>query len=182
MIYDKILKNKDKIISLYNKNKKLFLMTIFLVLVVIVALVFPVKNFNKTANSESENEYINSTNSYKEELENRLKKMLLKISNITFVDVLIIVESSEINQWQTEKETTKTIGTAGETIVEKEKIVYEKNGSTQKPILVSVLYPKILSVLIVTNNIDASTKVSIKTSIAGVLNLDDESIFILQDR
>ena len=66
-------------------------------------------------------------------------------------------------------------------MTEKENVVYDKNGSSQSPILVSTDYPKVVGVLVVLNKVSPSIKLSIQNSISGVLNIDADSIFILQD-
>jgi len=88
-----------------------------------------------------------------------------------------MVDSSEKYIYLTQSENTKS----GESEVVKEEVVYEKNGSSQSPIKVMTEYPKVTGVMIVTNKIDVSTKISIQNAIAGVLNIDSSCIFILQD-
>ena len=172
------VKIKEKIKEVYEKNRKLFFVAIALILVGLFVLFFPFNNLSQTeirGGDEVEN-YDNG--SYVCALENKLENMLLKISNISFAKVLIMVEESPRENFLVQKETSKT----GDTVVEKEEIVYEKNGSAQVPVTMSVTYPNVTGVLLVLNKIDASTKLSIQNSLAGVLNVDVDCIFILQDR
>ena len=171
-----------KIKELYLKNKKMFFASVILVVLILIVLFYP---FNKSQNDDNNSQILvedSGLNSYSKTLETKIKNMLLKLSSIDRVDVMVILNSSVVNNFLTQKESTKTSNSAGDSIVEKEEIVFEKNGSTQKPVLISVSYPKVLSVMVVINNVDASTKLSIKNALSGVLNIDSSCIFILQDR
>ena len=45
-------------------------------------------------------------------------------------------------------------------------VVFEKNGSISTPVVITTLMPKVKGVLIITNKINASTKISIINSIS----------------
>lgn len=172
---------KDKIIELYKKNKKLFFISIMSLILAIVILVFPIKN---NANTETKQSYIeiNNASTYNDIIEKKIESLLENLSSIKSAKVMVMTNSSAEHKYLVQKETTKTNNDSKENIIEKEEVVYEKNGSNQTPVLVSTVYPKITGVLIVLNKVDNSTKVSLQNAIAGVLNIDASCIFILQDR
>lgn len=176
------VKIKEKINNLYKKDKRLFFVLVVLFLALVCVFFIPTnkKSKNNQTNEINQQQLFDSDD-YSSYVENKIKTMLLKLSNISFVDVFVVCESSLINNYQTQKESTKTTNSSGETIVEKEEIVFEKNGSSQSPILITITNPKILSVMLVLNKVDASTKLSIKNAVAGVLNISVDCIFILQD-
>ncbi len=168
---------KEKISGLYKSNKKLFFAFIAVLIVAAIVLFLPLESSKSNQSNSEQTENISPSLSYAEMLENKLANMLLKVSNIKSAKVLVMVDSSEKYIYLTQSESTKT----GESEVLKEEVVYEKNGSSQSPIKVMTEYPKVSGVMIVTNKIDASTKISIQNAIAGVLNIDSTCIFILQD-
>lgn len=181
MKIDNVLKKiKEKIQQLYKKNKKLFFITVAVISILLSLFLIPKKD--KDINGLELNSDNLMSSSYSQKLERKIESMLIKISSINKVNVLIMVDSSPTTNYLTQKESTKTTGSSGESLVEKEEIVYEKSGSTQKPVEISTTYSKITGVLIVINQIDASTKISLQNAVAGVLNISSDSIFILQDR
>ena len=180
-INDIFIKIKDKLLFLYDKNKKLFFIFIFVILAVIV-LMFYQNPILKSENSITIDNHKIQTNSYIDKLELKIESMLKNISSVNQVSVMVMAESTEIKNYLTQSESTKTTNSSGDSEIIKEEIIYEKNGSSQTPVVISVTYPKIKGVFIVLNKIDASTKVSIQNAVAGVLNIDTTSIFILQDR
>ena len=174
IINNYFVKIKEKLGVLYKKNKKLFFVALAVLFVVCLMFFVPQKKSQTT----QVNHVSGGESSYVDKIESKIKNLLSNISTINLVDVMVVVESSEIINYLTQKETIKS----GDSITEKEEIVYEKNGSTQTPISVSVTYPKICGVILILNKIDASTKLSIQNALSGVLNIDSNCIFILQDR
>ncbi len=183
MKISKIIANfKNKLVELYGKNKRLFFAGVACVLLVALGLVLPkfVDNKKETV-TISESVSGSEISSYERQLEQKLKVMLTNFLG-EVANVLVLAEESPIYNYLSQKETTSSKNDKTENVVEKEEIVFEKNGSSQSPILISVKYPKIRGVLISVKKIDASTKLSIQNSVAGVLNIEPASIFILQDR
>lgn len=174
------IKIKDKMQQLYKKNKKLFFVS--LAVIVVVFSLFFIPKQDENLDELKSNIEQDSTSSYSQMIELKIENMLSNISAISLVDVMVMVDSSPTINYLTQKESTKTTGSSGESVIEKEEIVYEKNGSSQVPVIVSTTYPKITGVLLVLNNVDVSTKISIQNAVAGVLNISSDSIFILQDR
>lgn len=170
-------KIKEKLQLLFNKNKKLFFATVICIILIVVVLFFPT---GKSESSIENKDFYVSENvsSYCELIENKIERMLKSIAAISSADVMVMAESSPKYVYLTQTETT----VSGENSTTKEEIIYEKNGSSQSPVLVSTIYPKITGVLITINKIDSSTKLSIQNAISGVLNIDSSCIFILQDR
>ena len=179
-IIDFFVKIKDKMQELYKKNKKLFFIS--LAMIIFVIALFFVPNQLQKQDENKLNQTKNESASYAEMIELKIENMLSYISSIKLSKVMVVVESTPQINYLKQNESTKTTNSSGESIVEKEEIIYEKNGSSQTPVVVSTTYPKISGVLIVLNRIDASTKISIENAISGVLNISADCIFILQDR
>jgi len=168
------IKIKEKTKELFSKNKKLFFVSLALLFVLMALFLFPK---NKTNSVSTKTNSISNLNSYIGQMESKIQNMLLRLSSIKNAEVLLIVDGSEQKEYLTQKEASIN----GDIKTEKEEVVFEKNGSSQVPIEICVHYPKIKSVLIVLNKTDASTKNSIRNAVAGVLNIDQSCIFILQD-
>ncbi len=179
-IADIFVKLKENICLLYKKNKKLFLAAVACLAMILAGVILPILKSSQSAN----NEEVKSINysSYVDMLESKIKNILLNISQIETVDVLIVADSTEKKVFLTQTETTTSKNDNNENVVVKEEIVYDKNGSSQSPVLVTTVYPKVLSVLISINKVDSSTKISLQNAVSGVLNIDTSCIFILQDR
>lgn len=177
-INENIAKIKNNIIGLFGKNKKLFIAVLLAILGVIVILFLPTSQKQYSSNEVNENIDLTSQKNYSERLENKISKMLTRLSCITFADVLVITDMSEKYVYLMQTETIKN----GESETTKEEVVYDKNGSSQQPIKVQTIYPKVTGVMITINRVDASTKISIQNAVAGVLNIDTACIFILQEK
>ena len=103
------------------------------------------------------------------------------MKSVSKVKVFVMIESSSMSEYLTEKEVVEIENSGGKTTTTKTVVVYQKDGSKSSPVQVSVMPPKISGVLIFLNKIDASTKLSITNAIACVLNIDASCISILQD-
>ena len=165
----------------YSKNKKLLFLTVAILIIIFVVFVSSLFS-SKKQNTELQQSQDVMLSDYTNSLESKLESMLLKIKTISNVDVLVMVDSTPKVNYLTETEETEVTNSVGSTKTTTSKVVYEKNGSTTKPIIVFTQVPKVVGVLIVTNKIDASTKLSIINSISVVLNVDASCITILQER
>jgi len=174
-------KFKTFVKNLYDKNRRLFFMSVGLI-VLLIALTAGSVFASGEKKSASEKEENISISSYTSNLESKLKSMLLKIKTVSEVDVLIMVDSTPKVNYLTESEESEIVNSAGSTKTITTKVVYEKEGSINRPVVVSTSMPKVVGVLIVTNKIDASTKLSIINSVSVVLNVDETCITILQER
>lgn len=175
--FDKI---KSFFVNFYNKNKKLFFISLSILVVLLVGL-FSTFSKSKTKNiSESKSSV--SVNDYASSIESKLESILLSINSISKAEVFVMVESTPIKHFVTETETTKTGSEGSSTESKKETIVYQKNGSSSSPVEMYSQMPKISGVLVFVNKIDASTKVSIINALSVVLNIDESCISILQER
>lgn len=172
------LRLKEKINNMYSKNKKLFVFTLSLVLIVGVCLLFYPKSDNKTQDNVSIVE--TKLDSYADEMENKIEKMLLSLDEVDKASVMIVCDGSEVVNYL--KNSTETIGSDGSTKTITEEVVYEKNGTNSSPIIVSKVMPKIVGVWVIINSVSASTKLAITNSIISVLNIGETSISILQER
>lgn len=169
---------KEKFLNLFNKNKKLFIIFVIAIFGIIIILSLPTNKTDSSSNEVAGDENFASQKNYTQQLENKLTKMLSRLSCITFADVLVVSDMSEKYVYLTQNETIKN----GDSETIKEEVVYDKNGSSQQPIKVQTIYPKVVGVMITINKIDASTKISIQNAVAGVLNIDNSCIFILQEK
>lgn len=181
---NKIFENiKTKTFSLYSKNKKIFLCCVCLVVAAIFLLfsiIFSPKN--KTNKSISKTEESGSVLSYASSIETKLEKMILGLDGIDKVSAMVMVDSTPTTKYLIETN-TETKGTEENAVTTtSETVVFEKNGSITTPIVVTTILPKVTGVLIVTNKIDAMTKLAIINSISVVLNIDASCISLLQER
>lgn len=174
-------KIKEFVLDMRRRNKKLFLLCLALCgIVVVSACMFFLQNKNtKKQQISSLSKVI--VDDYSSGVENKIKALLLGLKSVSKADVFVMVESSPISNYLTEKEVVEVTGSAGSTITTTTTVVYQKDGSKTSPIIVSTTPPKIIGVLIVLNKINASTKVSIINAVACVLNIDASCISILQD-
>lgn len=172
---------KNKLSS--SKNKKFWILgTILVVLICLSVFVFPSSNKSKDDENLAKQQTSISVEKYEYEIEQKLKQMLLSISEISEADVMVVCDATEVVEYLKNKtETTSGSGdTASKTTTEE--VVYEKNGSNSSAIVVSKTNPKIVGVWIVINEVSPSTKLSIINSISSVLNINESSISILQGR
>ena len=178
----KIAKIKEKIVYLYNKNKKIFIGAVVCFFGFVVLIYFYFFNSKKSSTSIKNNSVNISISDYTDMVENKLENMLSTIKNISFVNVFVMVDSLPINNYLFETENSKNTNSNGIiSEINKSSIVYEKNGSNSTPVLVSTTLPKITGVLIVTSKINTSTKLSIINSVSIVLNVDESCITLLQE-
>lgn len=171
---------KNKITGLYQKNKKLFIITSVLLFVLVICLFFYPKTEKQeeTIKSQVENSSTSSSD-YASSIENKLQSMLLSIDEVKSASVMVLCESTVVNEYLQDKNETKN---ADGSTTYSEETAYEKNGSNTTPIIISSKMPKIVGVWVIINEVSPSTKLAITNSISSVLNLSEESISILQER
>ena len=177
-----LLKLKQSYVSLFNKNKKLLLVTTILICVIVVAFVFSLVK-PKPQNVESNTSNFSSIDdSYEQVIETKIKSMLLSIDEIKSANVMVACETTVIKQYlkNTNQTTTKSDNSTTTTLTED--VVFEKTGSSNTPIVVSTKMPKIVGVWIIINTVSASTRLAIINSICSVLNINESCISILQER
>lgn len=173
------VKIKEKLVSLYGKNKRLFIITLALIVVVCACFLLYPKQTKTEVKSETKTS-LSINRSYAEALEDRLETMLLSLTEINKANVLVVCDETEVVEYLKNK--TETIGADGSTKTITEEVVYEKDGSSTSPIIVSKTMPKIVGVWVIINSVSASTKLAITNSIISVLNIPETSISILQER
>lgn len=176
---------KSNILSLYNKNRKVFLACVSLTIILII-LVFSVmfsgqKNKNDKSKSASGSNTV-SVSEYAQGIENKLKTMIGKLDSVQDVSVFVMVDSTPKIEYLTETKTETKTSENGTNSTISETVVFEKNGSISTPVVVTTIMPKVTGVLIVAKGIDAMTKLSIINSVSIVLNIDASCISILQER
>ena len=175
-----LIKIKEFFIKFYSGNKKMFFTVIALVLILVVSLLSMFSSKKKqNMSSEKGTSSTVSYDSYASEIENKIESMLCGLKSVSEVQAFVMLETSPIKNYLTETE-KQTSDSSGESV--KETVVFEKDGSVQKPVETFVAMPKITGVLIVVNKIDASTKVAITNALAVVLNVSESSISILQEK
>jgi stage III sporulation protein AG len=174
-------KIKSFLCDMYKKNKKLFFLSVGLCLIVLFsAVVYFSKGKSFKIKEEKSSQNI-SLDAYAASVENKIESILFDMKSVSKVKVFVMLESSSVVEYLTEKEVVEIGGSGGTTTTTTTKVVYQKDGSKSSPVQVSVLPPKISGVLIFLNKIDASTKLSITNSVACVLNINASCISILQD-
>ena len=174
---------KSKIGFMYDKNKKLFIFSLVLIVLIVSCIfIYPKENENKDNNLESQMSSSKISDDYSLQVEIKIKNMLLSIDEIKKASVMVVCDSSEKNEYL--KNITQTNSGSGDSSSKTitEEVVYEKNGSNSTPILVNKIMPKILGVWVVINEVSPSTKLAITNSISSVLKVDESCISILQER
>ena len=177
-----IEKFKNSLKNLFFANKKLFFTSVFAVVALVCVIVFGFVSDKKTAEVKVKNVTEISITDYSEKVENKIVNMLSKIDEITSVSAFVMVDSTPTVKYLTEVEETQTPSDKGTHVSKTETVVFEKNGSSSSPVVVTTIAPKISGVLIVVNKIQASTKLSIINSVSIVLNVPESCITILQEQ
>lgn len=173
---------KNKISSLYSKNKKLFVFTCVLIAVVLLCFfAFPKTSSLTKTKTEQNTKSLNQTTDYSERLAGKIEEMLLAIDEVKQANVLVVCESTEIYEYLKNRKETTSGGEDKSTTLE-EDVAYEKEGSSSTPIIITTKMPKVVGVWVIINTVSASTKLAITNSISSVLNIDETSISILQER
>ncbi len=182
-IKEKFSKFLNKIKDSYRNNKKLFFASLAIIFIFIFVGTYILFFSGKKANKNSSKTASVSIDNYTQTLENKLSNMLLSVDEIKTVSVLVMVKSSPIINYLTENETNTTTNSSGNsTSSSSSKIVFEKKSGTSSPIIVSTTMPEVTGVLIITNKINATTRIAIINAISMVLNVDASCICILQER
>ena len=162
------------------KNKKILVPALIAVIVIIAVLYYDFSS--KKDSSTSSNKISLEGENYAEAIEQKLETMLSKISEVEDISVFVMTSGSTKINYLTESTETETTNASGSTKTTSTKVVYEKVDGETLPIIVSKSYPEVIGVMVVVNEISASTKLSIKNSISTVLNISEDSISILQER
>ena len=176
---------KDKVIALYNKNKKVFFACTALFIILIVLLFSIMFSGTKTKRDKNKTETsanVISVSDYAAGIETKLRNMILELDSVSSVSVFVMVDSSPTVKYLTQTNTETKTTEAGTNSVVSETVVFEKNGSVTTPIVVTTIMPKVTGVLITINDVSAMTKLSIINSVSIVLNIDESCISILQER
>ncbi len=159
-----------------DKKKTSFLILIIAVAIIFVSTIIPSKN-NEEGDAKIDDVLVTD---YASLLEAKVQNMLVKLDEVNSVSVMVMTNSTEKIEYLIESEITKNGGEENQIITSKESVVFDKNGSSSSPVIVTKILPKITGVLIVVNNISASTKLSILNSISVVLNVDASCISIIE--
>ena len=176
------VKIKENITKLYNKNKKLLLSVIALI-VVIVGYLFFVVSENKPKNNDAVEEKTVTVNheNYEEFLERKIEKILLDIDEVSSAKVMVVCESSAVYHYLKNVTVTENGGDKEGNKTLTEEAVFEKEGSNSKAIIERYDLPKVVGVMVVVGGISPSTKLAILNSISVVLNVSSECISIIVD-
>ena len=171
------IKEKAKIIISDKKKLVIFVVSIILILVIL----FMSSSFETSKNKDKvENDSDFSVLDYSNNLEKKLEYMIMGVGEITSASVMVMVESTPKIEYLTEGEETVETNEKGSTSTKSQTVVFEKDGSVYSPVVITTLMPKVTGVLVVVNNVSASTKHSLINSISVVLNIDASCISILQ--
>lgn len=176
------LNYKEKFMLFYKKNKKIFFISISCIICVIFLFISSLGSLNKNKKtSSSVSNSGGSVTAYADSIENKIVSIISKIDEVKNVNVFVMVESTPIYNFLTEKKEHTITNSSGSTTEITTTVVFEKNGSSNSPVIVQTIMPKITGVLIITNKINIATKLSIIKSISIVLNIDESCISLLQE-
>ena len=171
---------KERLSKFKGKNKKLFVFSIVLIAVLFAYFIFiPSGNEKVDSKTDSKQTEQDIESGYAEKMEAKIEKMLLSLNEVNVAKVMVVCDSTEVYEYLKNLDETKSDN--GSTTI-REEVVYEKNGSITKPIVVRTKSPKVVGVWIVINAVSASTKLAITNSLKSVLNVDESCINILQER
>lgn len=174
-------KLKQGLTSFYKKNKNLFFACLICCIGIVFLFVSSLSSLNKKSNNKTKATSSISITEYADNIEKKLVNIISSLSSVKNASAFVMVESTPTISYLTEKnETTITDDNGAKTEITTT-VVFEKNGSISTPVVVTTLMPKITGVLIITNKINASTKLSIINSISIVLNVDESCISLLQE-
>lgn len=169
---------KSKLVTFYKSNKKLFFSLVACIVVLVGLAVSTLADVKKKKSGQVSSV---SVTEFAREVEQKLSDMIMMLGSVSRASVFVMVESTPTVTYLTET-TERSESKDGTTVSEVETtVVFEKNGSTTSPVVVTTMTPKVTGVLIVTNNIPASTKLSIINSVSVVLKIDKSCISILQE-
>ena len=157
----------------------------FLIILLIGVIVFYFvisTNSNLKNNNRTDEKVEVTTSDYADSIEKKLESMLIKIDEINSVSIMVLVESTPKIEYLTESKIEQSSDEKGSSSTTSTTVVFQKDGSVSTPVVVTTIMPKISGVLIVVNQISASTKLSIINSICVVLNIEESCISILQER
>ena len=174
-----ISKLKSKIHFFNGKNKKVFTLSLVLVIILLGYFLFVSSDNKSDVKSESKQMDDVVSSNYSDQIERKIENMLLSLSGVSKAEVMIVCESSEVYEYLKNVDESKSEN--GNTTI-KEEVVYEKNGSNTTPIIITMRFPKIIGVWVVINEVSPSTKLAITNSLKSVLNVDESRINILQER
>ena len=164
------------------KHKKIFALCVVLLCLILFSIfAFPKTNSSSDDKVEISNLSSVTSREYEDEIESKIKQMLLSMNEVSVANVMVFCDSSV--KYDYLKNVTESISGSGESASKTttEETVYEKDGSNTSPIVVSKIMPKINGVWIVINQVSPSTKLAIINSISSVLNIDPSCISILQE-
>lgn len=182
-ILGEIMKKIEVFSKIFEKIKSLKLnkkTTFCIVLAIICIVAFCYYTLSKNKLKETD-ESVSQTE-YAQMVENKLTNIIKKIDGVDSVSVFVYTSGSTQTNYLMETTETENTNSTGSTKTITSKVVYEKSSGTTSPIITSTTFPKVIGVLVITNKINASTKVSIINSISTVLNIDSSCISILQER
>lgn len=171
---------KQQIIDLYKNNKKMFFASIICVVIIIFLCISSIQTVRKKGTTLKQEQNIVSVTEFAENVEKKITSIVSKIDSVKSVSAFVMVEATPKIEYLTEKKETTITNADGSKTEITTTVVFEKNGSSTKPVIITTIMPKITGVLIITNKINSSTKLSIINSISIVLNIDESCISILQ--
>lgn len=167
------MKNKfsEKLSNLFEKIKesKKMQITIILSIVLIILAYYFISTAKTTTSSTSEP--IDSTSEYVQYIENKLEATIRSIDQVTSVNVNVSLESGFEYVYATNDE-TKT--TSSGTLSSSDLVLV-----SGQPVLLKEIYPKIQGVVIVVNNVDIKTRLSILEAVQTALEISNEKITII---
>ncbi len=170
----KLLSKISNIKILKNKHIRLAVIIILVCIAVLLALssFTKKKTTNNTANKNQSLQTVDSSAlNYANQVSKTLEGIINNIKGISNAKVVVVVSESPKMEYLTEDEGDKKV------------IVYDKQGSSYKPVAVVEFLPKITGILIVAKGTnDLSLKNNLLNAISAVYNVDISCIDILEGK
>ena len=96
-------KIKEFVNDLYNKNKKLFFMSLALIVVIFGALIWTVFGSASESKKLNKGDIGVAIESYADGVERKIETMLLSMKKVSVAKVFVMVDSSPVKNYLTEK-------------------------------------------------------------------------------
>ena len=120
--------------------------------------------------------------SYEQQMEKRLEKILSTIDGVGNVNVFVMTETS-VKTIYAGNEDLKTNGENTNSKNQSIEIVFEKNGTTTKPIVSLEIYPEITGVLIVAEGADdEKLRLCVINAVSVALDIENSKVEVLSGK
>ena len=175
-----VIKNKLQSLKIkFNKRSQLAFAGI-LGLVVLIIFVNGIRSSGEVdISKEEELQQTIELGSYEQQMERRLEKILSTIEGVGRVNVFVMTETS-VKTISAGNEDVKEYGENSDSKNQSFEIVFEKNGTTTKPIISLEIYPEIAGVLIVAEGVaDEKLRLCVINAVSVALDIENSKVEVL---